>query len=272
MAATHKKILGQGSRLGAAILGLTAIVTLFSIWWLVSASGVIAPRFLPTPGRVFESAVDIRPNIFVQLGYTTFLVLVAFSLGSISAIYVGVLMRSSFVARSILSPLVESWRPVPAVAVIPFFIIWFGFAWYGKLLLVAFASFLVVVVGVVEAIDKINPVYLRAALSFGANNKRLADLVLVPGMFPGLLAPLRIALATAITVAVVAEFMGATIGIGHVLNVAMNTFSTHTVVLCGILLGLIGACLDWLLRLCHRRFVSWAKTADEAVQYTLPSE
>jgi ABC-type nitrate/sulfonate/bicarbonate transport system permease component len=175
-------------------------------------------------------------------------------------------MRRSFIARSMLTPLIESWRPVPAVAIVPFFIIWFGFAWHGKLLLVALASMLVVIVGVLEAIDRIDPLYFRVALSFGAKHAKLVDEVLMPAILPPLLASLRIALAIAITVAVVAEFMGATRGLGHVLNVAMNTFATHTVVLCAIVLGLIGSLLDLGLRHIYKRLVPWAKTADEAVQ------
>lgn len=267
MATKNKQlILGQGKKTYSIALGITTASALLAAWFIISSLGVIPPRFFPTPWRVIKAATDIRPNILVHTAYTMGLVLAGLSVGVIFGVFTGVLMRKSFIARSILTTIVESWRPVPAVAIIPFFIIWFGFAWYGKLLLVSLASFLVIVVGVVEAIDRIDPLYFRVALSFGANNSNLVDKIVIPAILPPLLASCRIALAISITVAVVAEFMGATRGVGHVLNVAMNTFATHTIVLCAIVLGIMGGLIDLFLCLIHKKMVRWSKTADEALQ------
>ncbi len=272
MRKNSQRILGQGRQSHAVGLGTMSVLTLVMAWFLVSAMGLVQPRFLPTPWRVVEAATDLRPNILVHAACTAGLVIIGLSLGSTAGIFLGILMRRSFLARSLLTPIIESWRPIPAVAIVPFFIIWFGFAWYGKIALIALASMLVVIVGTLEAIDRINPLYFRVALSFGADNAKLVDEVVMPAILPPLLASLRIALAISITVAVVAEYMGATRGIGHVLNVAMNTFATHTIVLCAIVLGLMGGFLDFILRSVHKRMVRWARTADEAIQVSVYKE
>jgi ABC-type nitrate/sulfonate/bicarbonate transport system permease component len=161
------------------------------------------------------------------------------------------LVRQSFIARSILTRLIESSRPVPAVALIPFFILWFGYSWLGKFVLVSLGTFLIVIVGATEAIDRLDPIFLRVAVSFGATNSQFLLRGALPAIMPSLLAPLRIALAAAATLAVVSN--------------ALSTFASHTILLCGLLLGAIGGGLDWLLRRLHRRVVGWAKLADEAV-------
>ena len=260
-------ILAQGRRRTALLIRTFAVGALLGAWAIVSWLELVAPRFLPTPWRVVEAAIDLKPSIFVHALYTLGLVLVGLPTGALAALYVGIWMRRSFIARHMLTPVIESWRPVPPVAIVPFFIIWFGFAWHGKLLLVALGAFLIVVVGVVESIDRIDPLHIRTALSFGASSATLVDHVVLPAIGLTLLAPLRIALALSITLAVVADFMGATRGLGHVMHVASNTFATHTVLLCAVVLGVIGGVLDLVLRKLHERMTPWARTAREAVEY-----
>ena len=258
-------LLARGSKLASSAISATVIAGLVGLWFLVSWRGWIPPLYLPPPWRVAEAAFDVQPNVFVQALYTTTLIVTGLTSGTVLGIAVGLLVRQSFVARSILTRLIESSRPVPVVALIPFFILWFGFSWLGKFVLVSLGTFLIVVVGVTEAIDHLDPVFLRVAVSFGATNGQFLFRGALPAIMPPLLAPLRIALAAAATLAVVSEYMGATVGLGHVINNALSTFASHTVFLCALLLGAIGGLLDWLLRRLHRTAVRWAKLANEAV-------
>ena len=215
---------------------------------------------------MLTAAFDVQPNILIQATYTTALIVSGMIIGGLFGTGVGLLVRQSFLARSALTGMIESSRPVPPVAMVPFFILWFGFSWLGKLVLVSLGTFLIVVVGVTEAIDHLDPIYLRVALSFGATNGQFLLRAALPAIMPPMLAPMRIALAAAATLAVVSEYMGATQGLGYVMSVALNTFSSHTILLCALLLGAIGGTLDWLLRTLHSRVVRWAKLADEALQ------
>jgi ABC-type nitrate/sulfonate/bicarbonate transport system permease component len=260
------RVLGKGARSVGFILNTVGPMLVIGMWVVISWRGWVPQRFLPAPWRVLEAAGDLEPNIGVHAFYTAALVVTGLLVGVISALGIGFLLRHSFVFRSMVTPIIESWRPVPPVALVPFFIVWFGFMWSGKLLLVSFGTFLVLVVAVIEAIDRLNPVHLRTTLSFGGSNRHFLRYAALPGIVPGLIGPLRIALAVAITLAVVSEFMGATRGIGHVINVATSTFATHTILLCAITLGIMGGFLDWALRSAHRRFVHWSSTVEEAVE------
>lgn len=260
------EILGRGRRSRRILTGVVTVSLILVAWGLVSGLGLVEPRFLPTPRRVFHALTDLKPNILVHAAYTAGLVVIGLPVGTLAGVYVGLWMRRSAIARNVLTPIIEAWRPVPPVAIVPFFILWFGFAWYGKLLLVALGSFLIVVIGVVEAVDRLEPIFIRIGRSFGANRSTLVDHILLPAIVPSLLAPLRIALAVSITLAVIAEFMGATRGIGHVLNTALSTFAIHTVLLCAVVLGLLGGLLDYFLRRIHARLTRWAPRAEDAIQ------
>jgi ABC-type nitrate/sulfonate/bicarbonate transport system permease component len=264
-AKTTPRILAAGSSGESVALGAATVMALTGLWALAAWRAWIAPRFLPPPWRVVTAAQDLDPNLLVHLASTTALVLAGFVIGTVTGLVVGLLMRHSFILRSSLTPLIESWRPVPPVAIVPFFIIWFGFAWAAKVLLVSLGVFLVIVVAVVEAIDRVRPLYLRGALAFGASNWQFLRLAALPAIVPPLLGPLRIGLAVSITLAIISEYMGAEQGIGYVINVAMSTYATHTVLLCAIVLGMLGGVLDKVLRLTHRRVAHWAELTEEAL-------
>ena len=261
-------VLAQGSRAVSFVLGATTVAVLLGLWWLAAWRGWVAPRFLPPPWRVARAAVDLEPNVFVHTFFTAALIVAGLVIGTTAGIAMGLLMRQSFILRSSVMPVIESWRPVPPVAIVPFFIIWFGFAWAAKLLLVSLGVFLIIIVGVVEAIDRVRPVYLRAALAFGASNWQFLRLAALPAITPNLLGPLRIALAVAVTLAIVSEYMGAAWGLGYVINVAMSTYATHTVLLCVIILGILGALLNTALHVLDRRVTHWAELAEEALVLT----
>ncbi|MBA7620197.1 hypothetical protein ES703_27542 [subsurface metagenome] len=223
------RILARGSRKTSFLLGILGTILLLSAWFFVSWFGWIKPLYLPPPWRIVQAAFDIKPHILVHTLYTAGLV----SLG---------------------------------LSLIPFFILWFGFSWVGKLVLVSLGSFLIVVVGVMNSIDGVDPVFLRTALSFGGNNWKFLRYAAFWAIMPSMLAPLRIALAFAITVTVISEYMGATRGLGHVMNIALSNFSSHTILLCAFILGIMGLIMDCGLRLIHRSMTMWAKTAEEAVE------
>src|SRR5207249_1282021 len=102
---------------------------------------------------------------------TTLRLVIGYFLGVIVGTAGGVLLRYSSVIDDTFYPLVESWRPVPTVALVPFFVLWFGFAEIGKILLVLLGVALVIIVTTYEAIGNIKPVYVKAAYSLGASKR-----------------------------------------------------------------------------------------------------
>jgi ABC-type nitrate/sulfonate/bicarbonate transport system permease component len=264
--ATRPQIdLAEGAESKTRLLGILTALTLIGLWSFVSAMGWIAPKKFPPPWLVWEAFLDLKPNILVHAGSTAILVLCGLAWGTFLGFSIGLLLRQSFIFRSTATAVIESMRPVPAVAITPFFLIWFGFDWFGKLLLVTIGVFLVIVIGVITAIDRIHPMYVRSAASFGATNWKFLCRAAYPAILPNMAGPLRIALALAITLAVVSEYMGATLGIGNVLNVAYSNYASHTILLCIIVLGLLGAILDKLLQALHSTATSWHASAEDAL-------
>lgn len=259
-------VLGEGPYTYSLIFKSFGFFAIPFIWFALSLSGSIKPLYLPHPLRVIQAVEDIQyPSIIVHFLSTLGLIIKGYLIGVCAGFSIGLLLRHSFVLRNILTPIIETMRPVPAVALIPFFILWFGYASTGKIMLVAIGTFLIIVIGVTHSIDKLDPIYIRSTLAFGSGNGKFLRHAALPAILPGMLGHMRVALAIAITLAVVSEFMGATQGLGLVINSALNTFSTHTVLLVVIILGALGSALDFFLCLIWNSFTKWPQEAREAL-------
>ena len=152
------------------VLGLICQVLLFGVWWLVTADGlnIIRPLKFPTPRMVGRVFVDSPALLLNGTEWTLGRVVVGLVIGGIGGVVIGLLMSRYKVVYNILDPQIESMRPIPPLAAIPFIILWFGIGETGKMLLVASGVFMIMVVTTVEAAHHVSPIYVRAALSLGA--------------------------------------------------------------------------------------------------------
>ena len=99
------------------------------LWATITESGLIPGRFLPGPSRGVAAESDLEPGILTHSAATISIVVLAVPLATFLAIPIGLWMGRSRTVKTVAAPIIESWRPVPPVAIVPFFIMWFGFAW-----------------------------------------------------------------------------------------------------------------------------------------------
>ena len=118
---------------------------------------------------------------------TMYRVVVGMLAGAILGVICGIAMSWNRWINSILDPLIEALRPIPAVALIPFFILWFGIGDTGKLILTALGGFTVMVVTTLEAIKHVSPIYIMAARTLGANRLTIYRTVILPAITPPLI-------------------------------------------------------------------------------------
>lgn len=172
------------------------------------------------------------------------------------------LNRTAFI---ILDPIVQPSRAIPPVALLPFFILVFGFSEIGRIVLIALGTSLVVCVGTIEAINRVQPSIVKLGLILGLPRTRLYWRVIIPASLPELRGTLRIALALAITLVIVAEFLGVHRGLGYLINLSRVTLSTHTIVLSVILIGTLSWSLDRLIVVVFRIVFQWDRRSEREV-------
>jgi len=190
---------------------------------------------------------------------SSFRALVGFAIGSVCAIAIGIWVGWSRTAERFFDPTVQLLRPMPRTALLPFAIIFFGLGNTPALFLVIYGVFLQVYVQVVTGVKLVGRDWKRAAAMLGASEHQILWRVVLPGAMPYIFAGLRLGIAYAWTLMILAEMFAVSAGFGYVLWRGYE-FMRMDIVLGGMLmLGIFGFLSDRVIVWVGRRKLAWAQ-------------
>ena len=242
------------------VLALVIVV----VAWAVVAYGnrvlqVMNPLLLPTPGEVVAVTVASVSDGTLVRNLLTSLARVAqgFVIAAVAALVLGTLAALSAPLRLMLEPVIELVRPIPPLAFLPMFLVWFGLGETSKVAFIAYTTFFPMFVGVAASVLRVDVMLLRAAASLGASRGALVRRVVLPASLPGIVTALRVGFGLALFVIVGAEFMGADAGLGHLIMEGRTFFNPPQIVMGALLLGLLGSVVNTLLLTAERRLLRW---------------
>lgn len=236
-------------------LALPAVLLL--AWWFVTAKSIIDPLILPSPRQVVDSFDGLAPRLPSAIVTTVSMTLTGFALGAVAGILAGLILAFSKHVRLVAGGTFEALRPVPIFALIPLFILWFGLGHSAQIALVAFGSFVVLVVSTLEAIRNVPQIYVKASLNLGASHIFVYRTIIVPSISPHLAGAIRVAAAGSWGVGVAAEFIGAQNGLGYLMINRQTYLDTSGILVTVILYSFIAYLFDAFLRFLHRRTLRW---------------
>jgi len=153
--------------------------------------------------------------------------------------------------------LVAAIFPIPKIALLPLFVIWFGIDEASKYALIAFGTFTPTVVATYAAVDNVDRVLIRMGQSFGLGWWSIVSKIVVPGAMPGILSGLRISLTIAIILLVAAEMLGAEYGIGAYILQAGSLYDLERLFAGVVILSLLGVAVSSVVAFVERRVLSW---------------
>jgi taurine transport system permease protein len=250
---------------GAALARFGTLALLLLVWWAVTASGLVAPLFLPGPDDVALRLVDLVRHGFVgatllqHAGASLARVGLAMLFAIITAIPVGIAMGLWSRVSAALDPLIEFYRPVPPLAYLPLIVIWFGIGEVTKVVLITLAIFAPLAIGTASGVRRVDRDRVRAARSLGASRDQVVWLVIVPSALPDILIALRIATGVGWSTLVAAELVASTRGLGFMVQSASQMLVTDVVVAGIVVIAAIALVIELGLRWLERRFAGWAR-------------
>lgn len=239
------------------------LASLLLVWWLVTAAGWIEPLFLPAPGDILAKAWSLLTqgymdaSLWQHLGASLGRIGLALVAATLTAIPAGIAIGYNRVARGILDPLIEFYRPIPPLAYLPLIVIWCGIGELSKVLLIYLAIFAPIAIATATGVRTVDPARLRAAQSLGATKVQLIRHVIVPSALPDILTGIRIGLGVGWSTLVAAELIAATSGLGFMVQSAAQFLVTDVVVLGILLIALIAFAQEMGLRALQRKLVPW---------------
>jgi ABC-type nitrate/sulfonate/bicarbonate transport system permease component len=217
------------------------------------------PLFLPAPWVVLGALGELaaKGQLWPHVGATLERVAVGFAAAAGLAVLLGLLAGQVRLVRNVVEPVVELLRPIPPLAMLPMFIVWVGIGESSKVGFIAYATFFPMFVTTVHGVAQLDTRLLRAAQSLGAGRRALFFRVILPAALPEILTGLRLGVALAFFVIVIAEFVGAERGLGYLINDGRNFFLVPQMLGAAVLLGLLGYAGNGAVRLLERRVLRW---------------
>ncbi|MBO9538526.1 aliphatic sulfonate ABC transporter permease SsuC [Herbaspirillum sp.] len=230
------------------------------VWWEIAAqAGWLSSRILPEPFAVLKAIWNLSASgeLWRHLAVSSARAASGFAVGAGLGLVLGLLSGSLRWAELLLDTTLQMVRNIPALALIPLVILWFGIDETAKLFLVSVGVFFPVYLNTYHGIRSVDRGLIEMARSYGLSGWALYRDVILPGALPSILVGLRFALGLVWVLLIVAETISAQAGIGYMTMNAREFLQTD-VVLVGILLyALLGKLADSAARALERFWLRW---------------
>lgn len=240
-------------------IGVVVFVLLIALAEWGTRTGWISALTLPKPSDVLATFIELYNSglLFKHLLPSLSRLIIGAAIGTCVGISVGVLIGLFSYIRSGLVPLVAAIFPIPKIALLPLFVIWFGIGEGSKYALIAFGTFTPTVVATYGAVDNVDRTLIRMGQSFGLSWWSIVRKIVLPGAMPGILSGLRISLAIAIILLVAAEMLGAEYGIGAYILEAGSLYDLERLFVGVLILSLLGVVVSGVIAQIERRLLGW---------------
>ncbi len=240
-------------------VGVAVFIVLIGFVELGTRVGFITNLTLPIPSDVFATFVDLWQSglLWKHLVPSIMRLIVGATIGVSLGIGVGILIGLFSLIRAGLIPLVAAIFPIPKIALLPLFVIWFGIDETSKYALIAFGTFTPTVVATYGAVDNVDRSLIRMGQSFSLSWLSIVRKIVLPGAMPGILSGLRISLAIAIILLVAAEMLGAEYGIGAYILEAGSLYDLERLFVGVAILSILGVLVSLVIGMIEKQLLSW---------------
>lgn len=229
------------------------------IWLIVSFLKLVRPIFIPPPEALWKSFLGMYKLLPKAILTTVSMTLVGFGIGVAFGTISGLAMAYNKTIRDLLGAIFDFTRPVPVFALIPLFILWFGIGRAPQIALIALGTSVVLGVTTLEAIRNVPTIYVRAALTLGADRQRIYSTVIVPFIIPHLIGAIRVAAAASWGLDVAAEFMGSQAGLGYLIILQQTYLRTSGIILLIIIYSILAVLMDTIIAKFEQRVTRWTE-------------
>lgn len=241
------------------LVGFIVPAILIGIWELLSRAGYFPPNWLPAPTVVLATAAELarQGELLGHIGITVYRVAAGFAIGVSIATILGVLSGSSRGFRNLVDPLLQALRNIPSMAWVPLFLLWLGIQEASKITLIAVGVFFPVYLNLMSGIIHLDVKLVEVGHAFNLKGFELVRRVILPATMPAFITGLRSGLGLGWMFVVAAELMGASKGLGFLMNDGQMTGRPSIIIASIVLFAVCGKLSDMAVELAGRRFLRY---------------
>jgi NitT/TauT family transport system permease protein len=241
-------------------LGIAFFVVFVALWWLATTWGGVPRHFLASPWQTLLSGWELfaQHGFSFDVGMTIWRVLGGFALAAIIGVPLGIAMGAYKPIEAFFEPFVSFARYLPASAFIPLLILWVGIGESQKLAVIFIGCFFQLTLMITMIVAGTRRDLVEAAYTLGSNEAGILRHVVLPGAAPEIAEALRQVLGLGWTYIVVAELIGASSGIGHMITDSQALMATDQIISGIVVIGLVGLASDLLFKWANHRLFAWS--------------
>jgi NitT/TauT family transport system permease protein len=235
------------------------LVIFLLLFWQLAVMAFKIPVFvLPTPVDIAGSLWKWRGPIFDNAMHTLYATVVGFAIAIVVGLLLGIAVGASAIVYRAVYPVLIAFNSIPKIVVAPILIIWFGIGLVPAIITAFLISFFPIVVNVAAGIATVEPELKDVMRALGAKKRDIIWNVSLPRAMPYFFASLKVGITTAFVGCIVAEFVGANKGIGHLMTVASSRFDTPLVFAGAISTAIMGVLMYTVAARIEHRTTGWA--------------
>jgi NitT/TauT family transport system permease protein len=265
---------GKGNR-ALRIWQFGLFAALLIAWYALTSPTLLPPLYFDDPNkaafffgeplqvlaRIWQwfSSGTIYPHLWVTLVET----ILAFAIGTVLGLVMGLWLALSETAAAILDPYLKALNSLPRLILAPIFGMWFGLDMGSKVALGVTLVFFIVFFNVYQGVREVSLTVLANARMLGASDRQLLRHVYIPSAMSWVFASLHNSVGLAFVGAVVGEYLGSSRGVGYLILQAEGTFDFNAVVAGIVVLTAFALLLDWAVTLAERKLLVWQPKSGE---------
>ncbi|MED4599438.1 ABC transporter permease [Paenibacillus validus] len=240
----------------ASVLGILGILI---VWELISRMELVPALYLPAPTAIVAmgwgmlTTGEIHQNLLASL----YRIGAGYAIGASVGIIIGLLLGFFRWLDAVLTPVVFSIFPIPKIALLPLFIMWLGIGETPKVTLIAIGVFFPAVINTYAGVKNVDPILIKAAVTFGAKPFNVIRKVILPASLPMIFAGLKMSASISLLLLVTSEMIAANSGVGSMILRYGNLMMTMNLMVGVMLLSVLGLSFNRLLEWLERKLLPW---------------
>ena len=236
---------------------VSAILSILILWQLSVSLGLVEGFMLPSPVQVAGAFMKEFPSLMENARITLAEAGLGLALGIAAGFGAAVLMDRFDKAYKAFYPIIVLTQTVPAVAIAPLLVLWFGYAMTPKVILIVITTFFPITVGMLTGFRAADPDAVNLLKAMGAGRFQIFRYIKLPGAMGQFFSSLRISASYAVVGAVISEWLGGFGGLGVYMTRVKKAFSFDKMFAVIFLISAISLILMWAVELLQKKCMPW---------------
>lgn len=238
-------------------------IVILLIWEIISRSGILPQYVLPAPSIIVISLVTNFSALLDDMIITLLEALIGFSIAILLSVAMAIIMDSVIGFKKTVYPVMIISQTIPIIILAPLFIIWFGYGYTPKVVIVILICFFPITISLLQGLASVDKELIDLLRSMGAGRLQVYRFVKIPSAMPSFFAGLKIAATYSIMGATIGEWVGGKNGLGVYMIRAKQSFATDRVFAAIIIIVVLSILLLKIIEFAENRYMPWLKIPED---------